>query len=102
MNAADAKKAALTNKKQMEDNLKLKQQKAKNADVILLLNHFNTKIEEAVNKGRLSIDVVEFPIDRFSDDIVREVAEHLQIEGYRLSMEKHNAYHTIKFNIGWA
>jgi hypothetical protein len=102
MNAQEAKKKALENKKEMEETSKLRKEKSFNVDVNLLLNHFHGKIKQAVDKGRLAIDPVEFSVDRFSDDVVREVASDLKEDGYHLVMEKHNAYQKVKFTISWS
>lgn len=102
MNASDAKKLATTHKTRTEEDRKLKQEEAIDKDVELLLGFFRDKIEDAVKKGHLSIPKEQFPIDRFADDVLREVATILRKEGYSFHMDKHNAFHMVAFNIGWA
>lgn len=101
MDAKEAKAKALANKERIKETIELKSHKAKNADTSLLLEHFKKKIEESVLKGHLSTEPIKFALDRFSDEIVRSVAEELREEGYNLNMDKHNLYQTVTFTITW-
>jgi len=101
MDAKEAKEKALANKERMKDNIEIRVSKAKHVDTTLLLDHFRKKVEESVNKGHLSTDKIKFPSDRFSDEVIRAVAEELREEGYNLSMDKHNLYNTTTFVVTW-
>lgn len=102
MNASEAKKQAELNRDQMKENVKIREEKAKLANVDVLLNHFKSEISTAVKAGLLSTKAIEFPIDRFTDEVIRAVSQELNDEGYTLSSEKHNAFKTCKFMVSWA
>lgn len=102
MNAAEAKKQAELNRDQMKENVKIREDKAKLANVDVLLNHFKAEIATAVKAGLLSTKACEFPIDRFTDEVIRAVSQELNDEGYTLNSEKHNAFKTCKFTVSWA
>lgn len=101
MNAAEAKKLAAANKKQMEENVKIRHEKVEKADSALLYKYFHDKIDETVKKGLFSVSGMSFDGDRFEPTVITDVTLLLRDEGYFLSMEKHNAYNKLTFSISW-
>lgn len=101
MNAKQAKEQALETKKQMETVVQIRKDEQHEGEVKVLTSHFNTKIEEAVKKGHLSVGDIVFPINRFTDEVIREVGDSFKRDGYNVSLEKHNAYQNMKFSISW-
>lgn len=102
MNASQAKKAAQTNKQRTEEERESKKHDARAADIDLLLGEFHKKIDEAVEAGKLSTDKLSFSNTRFHESVITEVVTALRAEGYYVTMDKHNAYQTLKFTVGWA
>lgn len=102
MNAQDAKKQAEANKAQIAENVKIRIDKAKLDNVESLMLHFRIQIGEAVKKGLMTTAEISFPVDRFTDEVIREVSDQLKADGYNLSMNKHNAFQTVGFTINWA
>lgn len=102
MKASDAKQAALDNKKKLDETHQIRKDDRQRNDVATLLSHFHTSIQEAVNKGNLSTPEIQFPVDRFTDEVVREVATKLRDDGYNLVQNKHNAFQMTKFQISWS
>lgn len=105
MNAKEAAAKASINKKHTEDTIKLKKEDLRAKDVALFYAHLHEKIETAVNAGKLTTKdaglSIEFPADRFQDGIIQEVVTKLRGEGYSVSMDKHNAYNKLRFEISW-
>ena len=101
MNAKDAKKLAEQNKAQAEEKRRLDKETARETDVQLLVDHFQKKIDEAVDAGRLSAKDIKFSADRFTNEVVNDAVDQIRAEGYSVAMEKHNAYNTITFKISW-
>jgi iron uptake system EfeUOB component EfeO/EfeM len=97
--AEQAKEEALRNKETMELQSKVRIDKEFSNSVASLVTHLHTLIEEAIKKGQLSTTKTEFPISRFSDEVIRKVADSLRDDGYTLAMSKHNAYNTISFTV---
>lgn len=102
MNAKEAKERALANKEKIEDIKTKRTDSAFQTEVKLLHTHFMTEVERAVKKGHLYTQDITFPSERFSDEIIREVAQILRDDGFHLNMDKHNAYKTTKFSITWS
>lgn len=102
MNAKEAKALAEINKKQINENLAIREEKSKNVDASLLVKCFHDKIEDAVKKGHTSTENISFPMDRFSDEVIRRASEVLSDDGFNLEMNKHIAFKTLSFKISWA
>lgn len=100
MNAQDAKKQAELNKAQMSENIKIRKDEANLANAKVLMEHFRNEINDSVKKGLLTVSL-EFAVDRFSDEVVRDVAAELRLDGYNVNMEKHNAFQKVKFTVNW-
>ncbi len=105
MNAQEAKALAALNKKNAEETVKLRTEKLKNADSAILYKHFSDKIDEAVKAGKPSTSaagqIIEFAADRFANDVITDVVNALRAENYNVTMEKHNAYNKLRFEISW-
>ena len=102
MNAEDAKKLALSNKKAEETSRKIRAEGAESADIKILEAHFRNKISDAVAKGLLSTSPIELDSSRFSDRVVQTVADNLDADGFSLAKNKHNAYQKTSYIISWA
>ena len=100
MNATEAKVLAEKNRALKEEELKLRQEKQREAELDVLGQCFRDKISEAVALGRFSATIT-FPNDRFGEGIVREAAQKIKKDGYNLQMEKNVAYQTTKFTLSW-
>jgi hypothetical protein len=101
MNAKEAREKALSNKAKIQENRDVRMNNTFQSEVKLLHSHFMNKVDEAVKRGQLVTEGMQFPSDRFSDEVVREVAQMLRNDGYHLTMDKHNAYQTTKFTVSW-
>jgi hypothetical protein len=101
MNADEAKKLATANRNRAIEAQEQKKNKIHDDNVNLLKKHFLEHIKAAVLEGKMFLDKVSFPSDRFSTEVISEVVESLRASKYEVQKTEHTAYQKTEFRISW-
>lgn len=102
MTAAEAKKLAANNLKQIEELKLVKKNDLLEQQCQSLREYFETKMDKAIKEGHFYTDPMEFELGRFPDDVVRVVAQELKDKGFYVQSEKNNAFQRVKYTISWS
>ena len=88
INANDAHRISEENKVHAEDSK-------------LLLNHLEQLIRKASANGKFLLEKITFADDRFKQSVIDEVVSTLTENGFKVTVDKHNAMHQIIINVSW-